>query len=54
MKKNNITILRKTGWVLNPSDDVINKVLNTLVNCPCYDYLNNDKCECGLYLKLKN
>ena len=60
-----IKIFRKVGWVLNPNDDVVNKILNddecpchnpgeTHEDrlCPCKEYRENDRCHCSLYLKL--
>lgn len=61
-----IPILRKPGWILNPSDKIVNAILkrceanngecpchNTSYDkhCPCSDYRENDKCHCHLYLK---
>lgn len=63
-----IKILRKTGWVLNPNDEVVNSILkrceanngecpchnnSTDKRCPCSDYKENDICHCGLYLKVQ-
>lgn len=66
-----IKIYRKSGWVLNPNDKVVNAILKRCEKnegecpchndgatkedrmCPCKNYRENDKCCCGLYLKLE-
>lgn len=66
-----IQILRKTGWVLNPNDKVVNSILKRCEanngecpchnpgktkedrQCPCKSYIVEDKCHCGLYLKVQ-
>ncbi len=61
-----IKIYRKEGWILNPNDDVVNKAIEKHSQskkecpvygkeetcCPCSDYIERDKCKCGLYLKV--
>ena len=67
-----IPIFRKTGWVLNPNDKVVNSILKRCEKndgecpchnlgatkedrmCPCKGYREEDKCCCGLYLKIIN
>jgi hypothetical protein len=58
-----IRVHRKIGWVLNPSDDRVNLILESIENnngrcpssykcCPCTDYIDEDTCKEGLYLKI--
>lgn len=63
-----ISILRKEGWIINPSDKVVNGILRMLdknggvcpchnesedKHCPCSDYREKDICHCNLYVKQK-
>ena len=63
-----VQIMRKSGWVINPKDKVVNGILRMIENnngecpcdnqsedkhCPCSDYRDKDICHCGLYLKVK-
>ena len=60
-------IFRKEGWMLNPSDKVVNAILKGVErnngecpchndghdkHCPCSDYREKDICHCHLYLKI--
>lgn len=61
-----IKIFRKKGWIMNPNDTILNKVIKRIEGnggecpcynqsidkrCPCSDYRDNDICHCGLYIK---
>lgn len=61
-----VQILRKSGWMLNPNDKVVNAILKRVElnngecpchndcedkHCPCECYRIYDKCHCGLYVK---
>ena len=61
-----VQILRKDGWMLNPSDKIVNGILKMVEknngvcpcqndcedpHCPCSDYRDNDVCHCTLYVK---
>ena len=64
-----IEILRKEGFILNPSDKIVNTLLGMIernqgncpcsgnnskeLKCPCSNYRENNKCICGLYKKKK-
>lgn len=62
-----IQIYRKEGWKLNDNDNVVNSIIKRIKinngecpcynnsedkHCPCTDYRLNDKCHCGLYIKI--
>lgn len=63
-----IQILRKDGFVLNPSDKTVNALLKMIernegkcpcsgntsedLNCPCSNYRLHNECTCGLYKKI--
>ena len=59
-------IMRKDGWMINPSDKIVNSVLRLIerngghcpchntghdTKCPCSDYREKDVCHCGLYVR---
>lgn len=61
-----VTIYRKEGFDLNPSDKIVNSILKRVEKnngecpchnnsidkkCPCSDYRDNNICHCGLYIK---
>ena len=61
-----IKIFRKEGWILNPSDKIVNSILKRCEenngecacrnngddkHCPCSDYREKDICHCNLYIK---
>lgn len=62
-------ILRKEGWMLNPSDKVVNAILKAVErnngecpchndgvdkHCPCSDYREENICHCNLYVKCES
>lgn len=63
-----ITILRKEGFTLNPSDKTVNALLKMIernggncpcsgntsedMRCPCSNYRLSGNCCCGLYVKV--
>ena len=64
-----IQILRKDGYILNPSDKAVNALLKMIerndgkcpcagntsedLHCPCSNYRLQGKWTCGLYMKTK-
>lgn len=62
-----IEILRKNGFILNPSDKTVNALLKMIernegrcpcsgntsedLHCPCSGYTKDNICICGLYKK---
>lgn len=55
--KNEINIVRKDGWILNPNDKVVNGIFRALANndghCPCVhpERIGHDQCPCCAYLE---
>ena len=63
-----IQILRKEGFILNPSDKAVNALLKMIernegkcpcsgntskdLHCPCSGYIESNKCICGLYKRI--
>ena len=63
-----IEILRKDGFILNPSDKTVNALLKMIernegrcpcsgntsedLHCPCSNYRLHSECTCGLYKKI--
>lgn len=61
-----VEIYRKEGWILNPNDKIVNRILSMVEKndgncpchntgedkkCPCSNYRENDVCCCKLYVK---
>ena len=57
----------KEGWQLNPNEKIVNAIIKGINRCggecpcnndaeekmcPCSNYRINDKCCCGLYVKV--
>lgn len=53
----NIKILRKSGWIINPNDEIVNKVLNGLIesegHCPTnvHNRIGHNQCPCSAYIQ---
>lgn len=63
-----IEILRKNGFILNPSDKTVNALLKMIernegkcpcsgntsedLHCPCSNYRLYNECTCGLYKRM--
>lgn len=55
-----IKIVRKEGFILNPKDEVVNKIFRALEkndgHCPTYiaNRIGHDQCPCSAYLQDNN